>query len=341
MSYCNLSVNTRTAPKVQAPKQLKVDEFERDIKANIEAIQNCARAVAAEAQLDCSNPRLLPGQSSNSMSASHHLSSGRGLAMATERLFRDWAVQWAGEPAERCRKRCAHDKLQRALADAMANLDDASRLVAVAQVEIEKDDLEAFDGAEEETSLLSRGATETEEQPDQRRRSSLLPPWLGDAAMKWGPWKDTQPLAAEGPPLMKGSKLDVSNGDLSDLAAQLLAFQEAAYKLLVLAAVLLVLVLGFRSCMSAGASARSTALQEVPGIESFSLAARDVVALVDGGDSLLPALHDSDDNTTSLHELRQASGEREITALDGFATAQERISIATPISHQPWGATQV
>lgn len=345
MSYCDLSANARSAPKAQMPKQPALDDFERDIKANIEAIQSCARAAAA-GQLDGSGSRLLPGQPSDSVSAAQHLSSGRALVAATERLFRDWAVQWAGEPAERCRKRCAHDRLQKALADAVGNLGDATRVAAMAQAETEKaaskEDLADVDGADEEATLLGSRPVDFEKDAAERRwRGPQLPSCLRNAAMRCRSWRESSASAAAGHASMKGRNLDLTDGDLPLLAGRLLVLQEAAYKLLVLVAVLLVLALGSRTRGSSGAAAASMAMRGAASTESFVLSAGGVVAWLDGSeDGSLPVLQDSYGNTTALYERKQSSRLGDITATDVDAAAAKR-SIATTVSHESWGATQV
>lgn len=345
MSYCNLTANAHAASKVQAPKQPVLDDFERDIKANIEAIQSCARAATAR-QMDSSRSGSPPGQPSNTVSGAQHLSSGHALAAATERLFRDWAVQWAGEPAERCRKRCAHDRLRKALAGAVANLGEAARLTEASQPETEeaasKEDLAALDGDEEQASLLGSWHNDSETDAAQHRQCSLrLPLWFRDAVIKCRSWRESSASAFTGDLSMKSRSLNLIDSDLPALAGRLLVLQEATYKFLAVAAILLVLAtVGSRTFVFPRHASASVA-QGAASAEYLALPGGNIAAWLDGKSASLPILQeDSDGNSTSFHEPKPASRVSDLTAVNADITTAQQ-SIASMVNHKSWGAVQV
>lgn len=91
------------------------DSFENLIKARVEEMQNHSRG--AKENLD----RLERGLATPAFNADvvnmdvdDVLARMHRAAQDTQRLFREWTAQMAGEPAERHRKRFVYEKLQRA-----------------------------------------------------------------------------------------------------------------------------------------------------------------------------------------------------------------------------------
>jgi len=115
----------------QQPKQRRDEEssFERGIKANIQEMQDSVRR--ASEKLEHSQRSLLSRRAGESLDK--FLEQSRALSQETERLFRDWTVHMAGEPAERHRKKFSYERLQRAFEEGVAHLKDVARRAAAAQ----------------------------------------------------------------------------------------------------------------------------------------------------------------------------------------------------------------
>jgi len=132
MSFRDLGTG-HAAKSQQQPKQRPRDDdspYERDIRASIQEMQDSLRQ--ASEHLERARRSAFSRRMGESLDKS--LERGRDLAQETERLFREWTVHLAGEPAKRHRKKFSYDKLQRAFMEEVEKLKElASRAVAAQQ----------------------------------------------------------------------------------------------------------------------------------------------------------------------------------------------------------------
>mmetsp|Transcript_4504 Transcript_4504/g.12330 ORF Transcript_4504/g.12330 Transcript_4504/m.12330 type:complete len:304 (-) Transcript_4504:223-1134(-) len=119
----------------QQPKQGRHDEdaFERSIRANVQEMQEAVRK--ATSQLDQAQRSRLSRR--NAEALGHLIKRCEELSEDTSKLFRDWTVHLAGEPAERHRKKFSFEKLQKAFEAEVAQHRDVSRRASMAQAEAE------------------------------------------------------------------------------------------------------------------------------------------------------------------------------------------------------------
>eukprot|EP00931_Biecheleriopsis_adriatica_P050032 TRINITY_DN28956_c0_g1_i1.p1 TRINITY_DN28956_c0_g1~~TRINITY_DN28956_c0_g1_i1.p1 ORF type:complete len:382 (+),score=87.81 TRINITY_DN28956_c0_g1_i1:58-1146(+) len=133
MSFRDLGGAKSSGLAQRQPRRDKDEEtsFERSIKANIQEIQDSVRR--ANEQLEQAQRSFLSKRIGESLD--RFLERSQQLSQETERLFRDWTVHLAGEPAERHRKKFSYEKLQKAFEEEVTHLKDAARRTVAAQQE--------------------------------------------------------------------------------------------------------------------------------------------------------------------------------------------------------------
>lgn len=126
------AINHRSLPsKPSKPRRDEDGSFERQIKANIQEMQDTVRL--ASEQLERAQRNFLSKRMGESMDKS--LERSRDLAQETELLFRDWTVHLAGEPTERHRKKFSYEKLKKAFEDEVGLLRETGRRAIAAHQE--------------------------------------------------------------------------------------------------------------------------------------------------------------------------------------------------------------
>jgi len=133
MSFRDLG-SGHAAKSQQQPKQRPRDDdspYERDIRASIQEMQDSLRQAAEH--LERARRSAFSRRMGESLDKS--LERGRDLAQETERLFREWTVHLAGEPAKRHRKKFSYDKLQRAFGEEVEKLKELAGRAMTAQQE--------------------------------------------------------------------------------------------------------------------------------------------------------------------------------------------------------------
>lgn len=108
--------------------------FEANIKANIQEIQDLVHR--ANEQLEQAERSYLSKRGAESLDG--YMERSHTLSQETERLFRDWTVHFAGEPAERHRKKFSYEKLQRAFEEEVVHVKEVARRTLAAQKEASK-----------------------------------------------------------------------------------------------------------------------------------------------------------------------------------------------------------
>jgi len=125
-------IGSRGASFPSKPSKPRRDEdcsFERQIKANIQEMQDSVRL--ANEQLERAQRSFLSKRMGESMDKS--LERSRDLAQETERLFREWTVHLAGEPTER--QKFSYEKLKKAFQEEVGLLKETGRRAIVAHQE--------------------------------------------------------------------------------------------------------------------------------------------------------------------------------------------------------------
>jgi len=107
------------------PKQRRDEDspFERSIKANIQEMQDARNKAIDKINLAERSSCVTDLGDSIKKCLEH----SRQLSQKTERVFREWTVHLAGEPAEKYRKRFSMEKLQRAFEGEMLQLKDMAQ----------------------------------------------------------------------------------------------------------------------------------------------------------------------------------------------------------------------
>jgi len=120
-------------PASRQPKQRRSEEstFERNIKSNIQSMQDSIRKVSEK--LEQAQRSFFSKRVEDSLERC--LEQSHKLARETEQLFREWQVHLADEPAERHRKKFSIEKLQKAFDEEAAHLKEVAQRAKQTQQE--------------------------------------------------------------------------------------------------------------------------------------------------------------------------------------------------------------